>query len=143
MDSYAGGTSLGHQLGNGLQRPLFVSICTLAGPPWAACWEMASGSHFSYGFACRRDLPGPPAGEWLPEATFRIDLYAGGTSLGRLLGNGFRRPLFLWICTLAGPPWANCWEMAPGGHFSYRFVRWRDLLGTPAQTKQEVRATKK
>ena len=40
------------------------------------------------------DLPGPSAGKWPPEATFRIDLYAGRASLDHLLGNGLRRPLF-------------------------------------------------
>ena len=31
----------------------------------------------------------------LAEATFRIDLYVGSTSLGHLLGIGLRRPLFV------------------------------------------------
>ena len=75
---------------------------------------MASGGHFSYELVRWRGFPGPPAGKWLPEAifwyrfvrlrdlpgplagkwlleaTFRIDLYAGGASLGHLLGNGFQ-----------------------------------------------------
>ena len=37
----------------------------------------------------------PAAGKWPPEATFRIDLYADRTSLGQLLGNGLRMPLFV------------------------------------------------
>ena len=57
--------------------------------------EIASRGHFSYRFVHWRGLPGPAAGKWPPEATFRIDLYAGGTSLGHLLGNGLRRPLFV------------------------------------------------
>ena len=79
----------------------------LAGPPWATCWEMASRDHFSYGFVRWRDLPGPTAGKWPPEATFHIDLYAGGASLGQLLGNGPQRPLFVQICSVAGLPRAT------------------------------------
>ena len=33
----AGGHPLGHLLANDPQMPHFVSICTLAGPPWASC----------------------------------------------------------------------------------------------------------
>ena len=121
-----------HLLVKGLWQPLFAWICTLAGPPWANCRGMAFRGQFSHRCVRWRGLPGPPAGKWSPETTFRKDLYAGGTSLGHLLGNGFQRPLFLWICTLAGPPWATCWEMASGGHFAYRFVRWRGLPGQPA-----------
>ena len=96
-----------------------VQICMLAGPPWAICWGMALRGQFSYRFACWRDFPGPLAGKWLPEAafsyrfvqwrglpgplagkwllpaTFRLDLYAGATSLGHLLGNGLWGPLFV------------------------------------------------
>ena len=50
-----GKTSLGHLLGNGLQRPLFVKICMLARHPWATCSEMAYGGHFSHGFVRWRD----------------------------------------------------------------------------------------
>ena len=85
---------------------------------------MASGGHFSYGFVRWRDLPGPIARKWLPEATFRIDLYAGGSTLGHLLGNGFRRPLFVWILHWQD----NCWEMASRGPFAYTFARWQDFF---------------
>ena len=85
MDLHVGKTSLGHLVGNGLRRPLFVQICTLAGPPWATCWEMASGGHFPYTFARWQDLSGPPAGKWPPKATLRIDLHGGGASLPRQL----------------------------------------------------------
>ena len=53
-------------------------MCTLAKPFWATCWEMASGGHFLYRFVCWRDLPGPPAGRWPPQATSRKDLYVAG-----------------------------------------------------------------
>ena len=69
---------------------------------------MASKGHFKYRCVRWRDLPGPPAGKWPPEATSRTDYM------------------------LAGPPSATCWDTASGGHFSYRFVRWRDLPGPPA-----------
>ena len=67
----------------------------LAGPPSATCWDTASGGHFSYRFVRWRDLPGPLAGKWPPEATSSIDVYAGETVLGHLLGNGVRRPLLV------------------------------------------------
>ena len=101
---------------------------------------MASGRHLSYRFVHWRDVPVPFAGKWPPEATFRIDLYPGGMSLCQLLVNDLRRPLFVKICTLAGPPWASCLEMASRGHFSYRFVCWRDLPG-PAAGKWPPEAT--
>ena len=83
MDLQAGGTSLGHLLGNGFRKPLFLRICRLAGFPWASCWEMASSGHFSYGGVRWRDLFGPIARKWLPEATFCMYLYAGGTPAGK------------------------------------------------------------
>ena len=49
-----------------------------------------------------------------------------------LLVKGLWQPLFAWICTLAGPPWANCRGMAFRGQFSHRCVRWRGLPGPPA-----------
>ena len=57
----------------------------MAGLPWATCWEMPSGGQFWYRFVRWRALPGPPAGKWAPEVSFRIDLYGGGASLGHLL----------------------------------------------------------
>ena len=96
------------------------------------CWETPPGGQFWYRFVRWRALPRPLAGKWAPEVTFRMDLCAGGASLGQLLGNGPQRSLFVWICTVAGPPWATCWEMGPRGHFSYRFVRWRGFPGPPA-----------
>ena len=62
------------------------------GSPWAACslghlLVIASEGHFSYRFVRCRDLPGPYAGKWLPEATSHIDLHVGWTFLGHLLGN--------------------------------------------------------
>ena len=97
-----------HLLVKGLWQPLFAWICTLAGPPWANCRGMAFRGEFSHRCVRWRGLPGPPAGKWSPETTFRKDLYAGGTSLGHLLGNGLWRLLV------------------------YRFVRWRGLPGQPA-----------
>ena len=40
---------------------------------------------------------GPLAGKWAPAAIFRIDLYAGGASLGHLLGKALRRPVLVKI----------------------------------------------
>ena len=37
----------------------------------------------SYRFVRWRDLLGPPARKWHPEATFRMHLYAGGTPAGK------------------------------------------------------------
>ena len=80
-------------------------ICTPAGLPWATARERTSRHCFSYRFVRWRDLPGPAAGKWPPEASFRIALYAGGTSLGQPLGNGLRRPLSVCkqICRGFGP----------------------------------------
>ena len=81
-----------------------LRLTVLCRVPRATCWEMASGGHLSYRFVRWRDLPKPLARKCRPEASFRIDLYASGASLGHLLGNGFRSSLFVLICTLPGPP---------------------------------------
>ena len=47
----------------------------MAEPPWAACPETLSGSHFQYRFVHIRGLPGPPARKRPSEATSSIDLY--------------------------------------------------------------------
>ena len=114
---------MAHLPGNGFRKPLFLRICRLAGFPRAACWEMVSSGHFSYGGVRWRDLFGPIARKWLPEATCRIDLYAGGTSLGHLLGNGIRRPLFVCICTLAGRLLGKGLQRP-----LFVFVHWRDFF---------------
>ena len=68
---------------------------------------MGPRGHFSYRFVRWRGFPGPPAGKRPLEASFGIHLYAGGPSLGQLLGNGPQRLLFVEICTVAGLPWAT------------------------------------
>ena len=50
-------------------------------------------------------LPWPPPGKCCPEATFTIDLFVDGPSLGQVLGNGLRKP------------------------FHYRFIRGRAFPG--------------
>ena len=54
--------------------------------------------------------PDLPAGKWPPQATLYVDL------------------------PLAGPPWATCWQMASGGHLSYRFAS----AGPPGATCWEM-----
>ena len=89
----------------------------MAGLPWATCWETPSGGQFWYRFVRWRALPGRPAGKWAPEATFRIDLYAGGASLAtwwEMAPRGFfRTDLYA-----DGASLADLLGNAPGDHFS-------------------------
>ena len=98
---------------------------------------MASGVHFSYRFVRCRDFPGPPVGKWPSELTFRIDLCAVEASLGHLLGNGLRRPLF--VCCFQRsrggpkvPPRTSQIEGKGSHHFDDH------TLGTPRKSQCKV-----
>ena len=73
---------------------------------------MASGGHFHYRFIRGRALPGPPLGNWPPEATFTMNLFVDGRqfnppSTARVHGptasraHGSRAP---WVDGSAGAP---------------------------------------